>query len=141
MPEVDRQQANHAIVEEFRANAGTVDGQFAGIPLLLLTTIGARTGQQRTWPLSYVSDGQRWVVFAGNGGRPDRPGWYHNLVAEPNATIEIGTATIPVHATVAEGAERADLWARQLAVVPHLEQMQQTAPGPIPVLVLARRQA
>jgi deazaflavin-dependent oxidoreductase (nitroreductase family) len=141
MPDVERQQLNHAIVEEFRANGGIVGGQFAGIPLLLLTTTGARTGLARTWPLAHMADGERWVVFAGNGGRPNRPAWYHNLVAEPTATIEVGTETIPVHATVTEGTERTDLWTRQLAVVPYLRQMQDTAPGPIPVVALARRQA
>lgn len=139
MPDEERQQLNHAIVEEFRANGGTVSGQFAGMPLLLLTTKGARTGLDRTWPLAYMADGDRWVVFAGNGGRPNRPAWYHNLVAEPNATIEVGTETIPVRATVTEGAERADLWTRQLDVVPYLEKMQETAPGPIPVVALSRR--
>jgi deazaflavin-dependent oxidoreductase (nitroreductase family) len=139
MPDEERQQLNHAVVEEFRANGGTVSGQFAGMPLLLLTTKGARTGLDRTWPLAYMADDDRWVVFAGNGGRPDRPAWYHNLVAEPNATIEVGAETIPVRATVTEGAQRADLWTRQLAVVPYLERMQETAPGPIPVVVLSRR--
>jgi deazaflavin-dependent oxidoreductase (nitroreductase family) len=139
MPDVQRQQVNNAIVEEFRANDGVVGGQFAGSPILLLTTKGARTGLDRTWPLAYLADGQRWVLYAGNGGRPNRPGWYHNLVADPNATIEIGTDTFRVHATVTEGEQRADLWARQVAAVPYLEPMQQTAPGPIPVIVLTRQ--
>ncbi|HEX5406565.1 MAG TPA: nitroreductase/quinone reductase family protein [Pseudonocardiaceae bacterium] len=141
MPDAKRQELNHAIIEEFRANAGVVGGQFAGTPLLLLTTKGARTGLARTWPLGFMADADRWVVFAANGGRPNVPAWYHNLLAEPDATIEIGTETIPVRATVTEGPERADLWTRKVAEMPALERMQQTAPGPIPVVALVRRPA
>jgi deazaflavin-dependent oxidoreductase (nitroreductase family) len=140
----ERRDRNREVVEEFRANGGQVAGPFAEMTLLLLTTVGARTGQPRTWPLNFLADGDRWVVVAGNGGRPTRPGWYHNLLAEPNATIEIGeggtTRTVHVVATIAEGAEREDLWARQTARVPSLEQMAKTAPGPVPVIILTQRQ-
>jgi deazaflavin-dependent oxidoreductase (nitroreductase family) len=146
MAQPDQQQRrdnNLKVIEEFRANGGRVGGPFAEMTLLLLTTVGARTGQPRTWPLNFLADGDRWVVAAGNGGRPTRPGWYYNLLAQPNATIEIGegdtTKTVHVVATVAEGAEREDLWARQVARVPSLRRMAQTAPGPIPVVVLTQR--
>jgi deazaflavin-dependent oxidoreductase (nitroreductase family) len=139
----ERQDANREVIEEFRANGGAVGGQFAAMNLLLLTTTGARTGQPRTQPLNHMADGDRWVVFAGNGGRPARPGWYHNLVAQPNVTIELGhdggTETVEAVATVAQGAEREDLWARQVQIVPFLVKMQDTAPGPIPVVILTRR--
>jgi deazaflavin-dependent oxidoreductase (nitroreductase family) len=111
--------------------------------LLLLTTVGARSGQPRTWPLNYLADGDRWVVAAGNGGRPTRPGWYYNLLAQPEATIELGTEhgteTIEVTATILDGEERAALWDVQVARVPSLATMQDTAPGPIPVVALTRR--
>lgn len=143
MGDPERQESNRAVIEEFRANRGNVGGPFAQMTLLLLTTVGARTGQQRTWPLNFLADGDRWVVVAGNGGRPTRPGWYHNLVAHPNATIELGaesgTETIEVVATILDGDERAKLWDTQVARVPSLAKMQETAPGPIPVVALTRR--
>src|ERR1700753_2068030 len=124
MADQERQDRNREVVQEFRANRGNVGGPFATMTLLLLTTVGARTGQQRTWPLNYLADGDRWVVVAGNGGRPPRPGWYHNLLAQPNATIELGTEhgteTIDVVATVLEGDERTALWDTQVARVPSL---------------------
>jgi deazaflavin-dependent oxidoreductase (nitroreductase family) len=143
MSDPERQERNREVIEEFRANNGNVSGPFAQMTLLLLTTVGARTGQQRTWPLNFLADGDRWVVVAGNGGRPTRPGWYHNLVAHPDATIELGTEsgteTIDVVATVLEGEERDTLWDVQVARVPSLATMQETAPGPIPVVALTRR--
>jgi deazaflavin-dependent oxidoreductase (nitroreductase family) len=143
MADQERQDRNREVIEQFRANRGNVGGPFAAMTLLLLTTVGARTGQRRTWPLNYLADGDRWVVVAGNGGRPTRPGWYHNLLAQPNATIELGTEsgteTIDVVATVLEGGERAALWDTQVARVPSLATMQETAPGPIPVVALTRR--
>jgi deazaflavin-dependent oxidoreductase (nitroreductase family) len=143
MSDPERQESNRGVIEEFRANKGNVGGPFAQMTLLLLTTVGARTGQQHTWPLNFLADGDRWVVVAGNGGRPTRPGWYHNLVAHPDATIELGaesgTETIDVVATVLEGSERDTLWDVQVARVPSLATMQETAPGPIPVVALTRR--
>src|SRR5947209_8032276 len=72
------------IIEEFRANGGKVGGQFAGVPLLLLTTTGAKSGQQRISPLAYLSEGGRIYIFAGNRGAPTNPNWYHNLLAHPD---------------------------------------------------------
>jgi len=128
---------NQEIVAEFRANKGEVGGQFARIPLLLLTTTGARTGATLTLPLAFQRDGDRVVVFAANGGRPNRPGWYHNLVAHPEAVVEIGTESWPVVASVAEGAERQGLWERQLVVSPFLADFQAKVSWEVPVVVLA----
>jgi deazaflavin-dependent oxidoreductase (nitroreductase family) len=143
MADAERQDRNREVIEEFRAHRGNVSGPFAQMTLLLLTTVGARTGQRRTWPLNYLADGDRWVVVAGNGGRPTRPGWYHNLLAQRNATIELGTEsgteTIDVVATILDGDERQKLWDTQVARVPSLATMQETAPGPIPVVALTRR--
>lgn len=137
MPDVERQQLNHEIIAEFRANAGVVGGQFEGKSLLLLTTVGARTGQERTWPLAYHRDGDRLVIFAANGGRPNRPGWYHNLLANPDATVELGTESWPVHADVLEGAERARLWeAVTTTWAPFLNTFQERVSWEIPVLAL-----
>ena len=82
---------NRQIIEEFRANQGQVGGQFAGAPLLLLTTTGARSGQPRTSPMMYLdADGRRYV-FASKAGAPTNPDWYHNLKANPTVTVEVGT--------------------------------------------------
>src|SRR5690349_15812379 len=97
---------NKNLIEEFRANGGKVGGQFAGSPMILLTTKGAKSGQERTTPLVYTRDGDRYVIIASKGGAPTNPAWYHNLVANPEATAEIGTETFRVRARVAEGEER-----------------------------------
>jgi deazaflavin-dependent oxidoreductase (nitroreductase family) len=89
----ERQDLNdwdRQIIEEFRANGGNVGGQFAGAPLLLLTTTGAKSGEPRTHPLAYLRDAGHLYVFAGNRGAPTNPAWYHNLVAHPDVTVELG---------------------------------------------------
>jgi deazaflavin-dependent oxidoreductase (nitroreductase family) len=135
----DRRQLSGRVVEEFRANGGVVGGDFAGIPLLLLTTTGARTGQPRTWPLAYAADGDRLVVFAANGGRPTAPAWLHNLRAHPRATVEVGTETVEVTASVVEdGAERRRLWELGAAAAPVLAALQARTDRPFPVVVLRR---
>lgn len=105
---------NAAIVEEFRANAGRVGGPFEGASMLLLHTTGARTGLPRVNPLVYLPDGDRYVVFGSKGGAPTNPDWYHNLLANPDVTIEVGTRTIPVRAREVTGPERDELYARQV---------------------------
>jgi deazaflavin-dependent oxidoreductase (nitroreductase family) len=91
MPERDRSSQNQQVIAEFRANGGTVGGYFAGIPLLLLTTTGARSGQPHTIPLSYLTDGRRCVVFAAAAGAPASPDWYHNLTARNGTRCSSGT--------------------------------------------------
>ncbi|MFC1416430.1 nitroreductase/quinone reductase family protein [Streptacidiphilus cavernicola] len=138
--QAQRLQWNEQVIEEFRANKGVVGGPFEGATLLLLTTRGAHTGLRRTMPLAALPAGEgRWAVFAANGGRPHRPGWYYNLVAEPEVTVELGTERFRAVAADAAGEERERLWAAQLAVLPALADFQATAPGPIPVVVLTRQ--
>ena len=132
----ERLERNQRVIEEFRANAGVVQGDFAGVPLLLLTTRGARSGLPRTMPMTYLRDGDRFVVFAANGGRPQHPGWYHNLRAEPAATVEIGTETLPVTAALTEGADRERLWQQQLRHTPYFADFQDRAGRSIPVVAL-----
>ncbi|MFF5212849.1 nitroreductase/quinone reductase family protein [Streptosporangium sp. NPDC000396] len=103
---------NQQIIEEFRANHGQVGGFFEGARLLLLTTIGARTGARRTTPLGYLPDGERKLVIASAGGAPAHPAWYHNLLAHPRVTVEDGVFTYQAEATVLEGEERDRLFAR-----------------------------
>lgn len=102
----DMNNWNNKVIEEFRANGGKVGGIYEGGKLLLLTTTGAKSGQRRVTPLAYVLDGDRMIVAASMMGAPKHPAWYHNLVAHPQVTVEVGTETFETNAIVAEGAER-----------------------------------
>jgi len=125
---------NHHIIAQFRAQDGQTD--FPG-PVLLLTTIGARSGQPRTTPLGYSRDGDRFVVIASAGGATTHPAWYGNLLAHPNVTVEVGADTFAARATVAEGAERERLYA-QHALVPGFVDHQPQLARQIPVIILTR---
>ena len=127
---------NTKIIEEFRANGGRVGGQFAGAPLLLLTTTGAKTGRRYTNPVMYLPDGDRVVVFASKGGAPTNPDWYHNLVAHPRATVEVGAEKIDVDARIAEGVERDRLWSTQKERYPSFAEYEEKTTREIPVVVL-----
>ncbi len=133
----DRSNWNSAIIEEFRANEGRV-GAFASQPLLLLTHTGARSGRQRTNPLAYLADGDRFVVFATKGGSPTNPDWFHNLVANPTVTIEVGTESFEVEAEVAEGDERERLWKEQVSRNQSFGDYEARTSRKIPVIVLRR---
>ena len=132
----DTSDFNGRIIEEFRANAGKVGGMFEGIPLLLLHHTGAKSGRERINPVAYRRDGDRLVVFASKGGAPTHPDWYHNLVANPAATVEVGTDTVPVVARVAEGEERERLWSAQKRDVPGFADYESKTNRSIPVVVL-----
>ncbi len=129
---------NTQIIEEFRSKGGKVGGPFEGAPMLLLHTIGARSGVERVNPVVYQSDGGRMVVFASKAGAPTHPDWYHNLLAHPDVTVEVGTETVPVHARVAEGEERERLWARQKQDMPGFADYEAKTTRQIPVVVLER---
>lgn len=124
------------VIEEFRANQGQVDGPFEGKPLLLLTTTGARSRAERVSPLLYTRDGDDLVVLASKGGAPDNPAWYHNVVANPRATVELGTEKFAVTARVAQGEERDRLYAAQAALFPQFAGYQEKTSRRIPVVVL-----
>lgn len=130
---------NQQIIAEFRANGGKVGGRFAGAPMLLLHTIGAKSGQPRTTPLVYLPDGDRCIIFASKGGAPQHPAWYHNLRAHPEVTIEVGTETIPVTAVEITGEERDQLYAKQAALRPAFAEYQAKTARRIPVIALQRR--
>jgi deazaflavin-dependent oxidoreductase (nitroreductase family) len=129
---------NAKIIEEFRANGGKVGGQFEGAPLLLLHTTGAKTGQERVSPVMYQADGDNLVVFASKAGAPDNPDWFHNLLANPQATVEVGTETLAVTARQAEGEEREHLWTRQKERFPGFAEYEEKTSRTIPVVVLER---
>ena len=129
---------NKPIVEEFRANGGQVGGQFADRSLLLLHTTGAKSGQLRINPLVYSTDGDRLVVVASKGGAPTNPDWYHNLVANPQVTVEVGTEQFQAQATVAEEPERTRLFDQMASAMPGFADYQRNTPRILPVIVLTR---
>lgn len=134
----DANAFNNTVVAEFRANGGKVGGSFANTPVLLLTTTGAKSGQLRTTPVCYTTDGDRIVVLASKAGAPTNPDWYHNLLANPAATVELGTETFRARASVVSGEERQRLYDRQAAIMPGFAEYQQKTTRQIPVVVLER---
>jgi deazaflavin-dependent oxidoreductase (nitroreductase family) len=136
----ERDDWNARIIAEFRENEGQVGGQFAGAPMLLLHTKGAKTGQERVNPMMYLADGDRYLVFASKGGAPTSPDWYHNLVAHPDVLVDLGTETFEAAAAVVTGAERDDLYARQAALYPGFAEYQAKTERVIPVVALVRSQ-
>lgn len=134
---------NANIIEEFRTNEGRVGGYFEGATMLLLHTTGRRTGTEHVNPLVYLPDDGRWVVIGSKGGAPTDPDWVRNLEANPDATIEAGTETIPVRATriLRGGPEWDDLYARQVARRHGFAEYLDKTEGirTIPVIVLERR--
>jgi deazaflavin-dependent oxidoreductase (nitroreductase family) len=130
---------NEKIIEEFRANEGRVGGPFEGAPMILIHHIGARSGTERVTPLVYFpEDDGRMVVIASKAGAPTNPDWYHNLRANPEIDVEVGTETFPVRVTEAQGAEREGIWARAVAAMPGFGEYQEKTTRTIPVLVLER---
>jgi deazaflavin-dependent oxidoreductase (nitroreductase family) len=127
------------VVAEFRARGGQVGGYHASMQLLLLTTTGARTGRRLAVPLTYLPDDGRYIVTAGNAGSDRHPAWYHNLAADPDVTVEVGTEVFAGAAAVAEEAERRALYERFAAVYPQAAGYQANTARPIPVVILTRR--
>jgi len=133
------QQQNDPVIAQYRATGGQVTGRYAGRPLLLLTTTGAKSGQPRVTPLNYSTDGERLIVIASKGGSPTHPDWYRNLVAHPQVTIEQGSETFQAHATTAEEPERSRLFAQQAADMPFFAEYERIVTArQIPVVVFTR---
>lgn len=126
---------NQVVIERYRATGGNVGGSNR---LLLLTTTGARSGQPRTTPVAYSTDGDRLVILASNGGKPTHPDWYHNLLANGLVTVELGTERFPARASITEGAERERLFAQHTALMPGFADYQRNTTRQIPVVVLER---
>ena len=129
---------NEKIIEEFRANEGRVGGPFEGAPMVLVTSTGEKTGKPRTNPLMYLPDGDRVVIFASYGGAPENPQWFNNLVANPEATAEVGTETFKVRAVVTEGEERDRLFEEQKKRYPQFAEYETKTDRKIPVVALER---
>jgi deazaflavin-dependent oxidoreductase (nitroreductase family) len=134
---------NTKIIDEFRSTGGRPGGRFEGVPLLILHTTGAKSGEERLNPLAYQEVGDHWAVFASKAGATTDPDWFHNVVADPRVSIEVGTdtgtATVDVVAHVVRGDERTEIWENQKAKYPHFAEYEQTAGDrEIPVVVLER---
>lgn len=130
------QDFNQQIIEEFRANGGVVGGMFEGSPVLLLHHRGAKSGQERLSPLIYLADDGRYVVFASKGGAPTNPAWYHNLLAHPEVTIEVGAETLRAQAEELTGDERDRLYAEQSSRMKNFAEYERKTTRVIPVIAL-----
>lgn len=129
---------NRKVIDEFRANQGKVSGQFEGAPMLLLTTTGAKTGKQHTTPTMYRSESGRTFVFASKGGAPTNPDWFHNLVANPRVTVELGTEKFEAEARALDRQERDRVYDEQAKVFPQFGEYTQKTTRVIPVVELKR---
>ena len=134
----ERNDFNQQVMQEFRANQGKVGGRLANMPLLLLTTTGAKSGRAITKPLVYTREGERIVIIASFAGGPKNPPWYHNLVANPEATVELGSERFRGRATATAGEERQRLFNRQAEQMPIFAEYQHKTTQQIPVFVLTR---
>lgn len=128
---------NSPVIEEFRANGGKVGGDFAGMPILLLHSTGARSGATRTNPMVYLEHAGGYLVFASKAGADTHPAWYHNLKANPDAEIEVGTERLRVRAAELTGAERAERFAEAVAAFPVMAEHQRGTGRVIPVVALS----
>jgi deazaflavin-dependent oxidoreductase (nitroreductase family) len=128
-------------VRVYRETDGERGYHWRGTTILLLSTRGRTSGEERTTPLIHRTDGDRWVVVASKGGAPANPAWFENLRADPDATIEVRGETVPVRAYTAAGEERARLWSSMTEVWPAYDEYQTKTEREIPVVVLARRDA
>jgi deazaflavin-dependent oxidoreductase (nitroreductase family) len=127
---------NARTIAEFRANHGNVGGAFAGAPLLLLHTVGARSGMPRVNPMMYLPDEGRYLVFASKAGSDRHPDWYYNLLAQPEVRIEVGDEILTVRAVELHGAERDAHFAEQARRYPGFAAYQRRTDRVIPVIAL-----
>jgi deazaflavin-dependent oxidoreductase (nitroreductase family) len=123
-------------IEEFRANGGRLGGNFEGAPVLLLTTIGAKSGEQRTSPMMYLPEGGHVYVFASNAGSDKNPSWYLNILKNPAVTVELGERAYPATAVEITDAERDRIYAAQSTLYPGFAEYQAGTSRLIPVIDL-----
>jgi deazaflavin-dependent oxidoreductase (nitroreductase family) len=134
----DFNEWNKQVIAEFRQKGGKV-GEDGGASLLLLNTIGAKSGQPRTNPLAYYSENGRIFIFASKGGAPTNPDWYHNIVAHPDVTVELGTEKFPAKAVVLGEQERDEIYAKQAARASNFAEYQEKTTRKIPVVELVKQ--
>jgi len=130
---------NQNTIEEFRANEGKVGGYFEGRPILLLHHKGAQSGVERVNPVMYETLDNGFAVFASKAGADTNPDWYHNLKANPETTVEVGSETIPVKARIADPQEREPIWSRWKQANPNFAEYETKTSREIPVVILDRR--
>jgi deazaflavin-dependent oxidoreductase (nitroreductase family) len=136
----DMDDFNKTIIEEFRANAGKLGGNFEGAPMLLLHSKGAKSGKERVNPMMYREvDGTNIAVFASKAGAPTNPDWYYNLLAHPEVTAEIGTDTVSLVAREAKGDQRTTIWEAQKKDFPGFAEYEAATTRQIPVVILERQ--
>ncbi len=136
---IDFDEMNRRVIDEFRESGGKAGGMFEGKPLVLVHHVGAKSGKERIAPLVPLLDGSRVFIFASKGGADTNPDWYHNLIAHPETVIELGTETVPVTARVLSGAERDEVYAKQVEVEPQFGDYQRKTTRVIPVFELERK--
>lgn len=129
---------NKQVIAEFRANEGKVGGYFENATLVLLHTIGAKSGLERINPLICGEDNNRLVIVASKGGAPSHPAWYYNLVANPEVSVEYGAEQFRVQATVTEEPERTRLYQKMTALFPGFADYEKKTTRTIPVITLTR---
>jgi deazaflavin-dependent oxidoreductase (nitroreductase family) len=130
---------NAGIIEEFRANQGKVGGMFEGRPLLLLHHKGAKSGTVRVNPLAYqVLEDGNLAVFASKGGAPTNPDWFHNVQANPEVTVELGTETFGARVRIPDEEERDRIWNRMKEIAPGFAEYEKKTTRKIPVVILER---
>lgn len=135
----DRNEWNTKVIQEFRNNEGKVGGPWKGMILLLLHTIGARSGKERINPVATMQDGSDYIIIASRGGAPRNPDWYYNLVANPKVTVEVGTEKFTALAHVVQEPERSQLYARMAEKYPGFAEYAQKTERIIPVIRLRRQ--
>jgi deazaflavin-dependent oxidoreductase (nitroreductase family) len=135
---MDIRKLNESVIDEFRANRGKVGGAMAGVPLLLLTTVGAKSGKRRVNPLAYLTDGDRYVIIASFAGSPTNPPWYHNLLANPTVTVEVGAERFDAKARVLDEPDRTRLYREMAARLPTFDEYERKTTRRIPVIALQR---
>ena len=136
---MDFNEMNANVIAEFRANAGKVGGWFEGQDVILVHTVGAKTGAARVNPLVCLDKGDRLIIFASKGGMPDNPDWYYNLKANPQVTMEIGTETLTgVASEIMDDAERDRLYAEQVKRMPGFAEYEKSTTRRIPVIAIDR---
>jgi deazaflavin-dependent oxidoreductase (nitroreductase family) len=133
----DGDDFNAKNIAEFRANHGRVGGQFEGAPLLILHTVGAKSGQPRTNIMMYLKDDDRYLIFASNAGADTHPAWFHNVSANPNVRIEVGDDSFDAVASALDGSERAEKYAEQARRYPGFGEYQEKTSRTIPVVAVA----
>ena len=139
-PQEDQATRNLRVIEEFRATGGHPAGRFEGAPIVLMHTIGAKSGKEHLTPVMYLPDNGRIVVFASKGGHPSDPDWYRNIKANPRFKVEVGSETFEVQASEVTGKERDELYAKQAAAYGMFADYEAKTKGvrTIPVVALSR---